>query len=113
MAEIQEQARLELSAEDPSCATFVLHNEDHTLGNSLRYVLSQNPQVEFCGYSAPHPFDQKIHIRVQTHEGLSAAHAFRQGLNDLTSICDVVLEKLDAAIFEYKVREENETKMSQ
>lgn len=25
--------------DDETCATFVLHEEDHTLGNSLRYII--------------------------------------------------------------------------
>lgn len=28
-----------VDAEDASCATFEFTNEDHTLGNSLRYIL--------------------------------------------------------------------------
>jgi len=27
------------SEDDETCATFVLHEEDHTLGNSLRYII--------------------------------------------------------------------------
>ena len=34
---------------DTSC-TFVFLREDHTLGNTLRYILNQDPSVEFAGY---------------------------------------------------------------
>jgi DNA-directed RNA polymerase subunit L len=34
-----------------SNATFIFGNEDHTLGNMLRYVLMQRTDVEFCAYS--------------------------------------------------------------
>ena len=27
------------SEDDETCTTFVLHEEDHTLGNSLRYII--------------------------------------------------------------------------
>lgn len=37
-------------AADEHSTTFVIGNEDHTLGNSLRYYLQKNPEVEFCGY---------------------------------------------------------------
>ena len=35
---------------DTSC-TFVFLREDHTLGNTLRYILNQDPSVEFAGYA--------------------------------------------------------------
>lgn len=49
-------------------ATFVLGNEDHTLGNSLRHILIQRPETEFCGYSVPHPYEPKMNIRLQTND---------------------------------------------
>ena len=27
------------TSEDETCQTFVMHDEDHTLGNSLRYII--------------------------------------------------------------------------
>ena len=41
-------------------------NEDHTLGNMLRVVLSGHSDVEFVGYSIPHPSDTKMNLRLQT-----------------------------------------------
>ncbi|KAJ3352100.1 DNA-directed RNA polymerases I and III subunit RPAC2, partial [Entophlyctis luteolus] len=52
--------------DDPSAVTFVLRDEDHTLGNSLRYLLMKNPRVSFCGYSLPHPSEYKVNLRIQT-----------------------------------------------
>lgn len=40
---------------DKRCATYVFNNEDHTLGNLLRTILSGHSNVEFVGYSIPHP----------------------------------------------------------
>merc|ERR1712179_255744 len=77
------------TSEDESCKTFVLHSEDHTLGNSLRYVVMKNPEVEFCGYSVPHPSEDKINFRIQT-KGEPAVDVFRRGLHDLTDLCDHV-----------------------
>ena len=39
---------------DEHSTTFVIGNEDHTLGNSLRYYLQKNPEVEFCGFVIRH-----------------------------------------------------------
>nr|XP_046262236.1 DNA-directed RNA polymerases I and III subunit RPAC2 isoform X2 [Scatophagus argus] len=51
---------------DEGCVTFVLHDEDHTLGNSLRYMIMKNADVEFCGYTITHPSESKINFRIQT-----------------------------------------------
>ncbi|RXK39552.1 DNA-directed RNA polymerase I and III subunit RPAC2 [Tremella mesenterica] len=65
---------------DYSACTFCLWNEDHTLGNALR------PDVEFCGYSAPHPSDPKIHLRVQMYDNLSAVECLRKALKNLREL---------------------------
>eukprot|EP00126_Sphaerothecum_destruens_P007077 Sdes_comp19673_c0_seq2m11535 len=75
------------SKEGPHCATFVMYEEDHTLGNVLRYLIMKNPQVDFCGYSIPHPSEKKINMRIQTH-GEPAIDCFRKGLKDLSLVCD-------------------------
>ena len=48
------------------CATYVFNNQDHTLGNLLRVVLNGNADVEFAGYSIPHPSQAKMNLRIQT-----------------------------------------------
>lgn len=51
-----------------------------------------SPNVEFCGYSIPHPSEPKMNIRIQTYEG-TAFEALEKGLDDLIDLCDVVAEK--------------------
>ncbi|KAM8999540.1 DNA-directed RNA polymerases I and III subunit RPAC2-like isoform 1-T3 [Sarcophilus harrisii] len=87
---------------DGNCVTFVLYDEDHTLGNSLRYMIMKNPEVEFCGYSITHPSESKINFRIQTKGGLPAVEPFRQGLNELMDVCQHVLNKFEASIKNYK-----------
>ncbi|TIC12896.1 hypothetical protein E3Q01_01333, partial [Wallemia mellicola] len=70
-------------ADDLSTATFCLFNEDHTIGNTLRYILMKNGNVEFCGYSIPHPSEPKVHLRIQMYDNLSAIDALYKGLDDL------------------------------
>ncbi|MEQ2192095.1 DNA-directed RNA polymerases I and III subunit RPAC2 [Xenoophorus captivus] len=76
---------------DDGCVTFVMHNEDHTLGNSLRYMIMKNPEVEFCGYTITHPSESKINFRIQTRGGIPAVEPLRNGLNDLHDVCQHVL----------------------
>lgn len=52
---------------DPHSMSFQIENEDHTLGNALRYIIMRNPEVEFCGYSIPHPSEAKMNMRIQTY----------------------------------------------
>ncbi|CAI5723101.1 unnamed protein product [Hyaloperonospora brassicae] len=72
--------------------TYAIHDEDHTLGNALRYVLMRNPDVEFCGYTIPHPSEPKMHVRLQTRQGAPADEALRSGLTDLRIVSKHIAE---------------------
>ncbi|XP_061091660.1 DNA-directed RNA polymerases I and III subunit RPAC2 [Conger conger] len=91
---------------DEGCVTFVLHEEDHTLGNALRYVVMKNPNVEFCGYSITHPSESKINFRIQTRGRLPAVEPLRKGLNDLTEVCQYVLNTFENRVKEFKETQE-------
>ncbi|VVT56870.1 uncharacterized protein SAPINGB_P005357 [Magnusiomyces paraingens] len=73
---------------DGTAASFQIKNEDHTLGNPLRYIIMKNPDVEFCGYSIPHPSEAKLNIRIQTYGQTTAFQALQKGLKDLVDLCD-------------------------
>lgn len=81
------------ASEDGTAASFQIVDEDHTLGNSLRYVIMKNPEVEFCGYSIPHPSENKLNLRIQTYGNITAVEALHQGLDNLAELCNVVEEK--------------------
>lgn len=88
--------KIDIIARDPndaSCVTFCIHGEDHTLGNALRYIIMKNPDVEFCGYTIPHPSEFKLHLRIQTNGNISAPDALDKGLLDLVDLCNVVKAK--------------------
>ncbi|XP_060688214.1 DNA-directed RNA polymerases I and III subunit RPAC2 [Hemiscyllium ocellatum] len=87
---------------DDSSVTFVLHDEDHTLGNALRYMIMKNPEVEFCGYSITHPSESKINFRIQTRGGIPSVEPLRKGLNELMTVCQHVLNTFEVSIKEYK-----------
>ena len=88
------------TSEDGTCASFQISNEDHTLGNALRYMIMKNPEVEFCGYSIPHPSEDFLNIRIQTYGDITAVDALKKGLQDLMDLCDVVEEKFTQRIRE-------------
>lgn len=83
---------------DNTCKTFVFENETHTLGNALRFAILQNPQVMFCGYTMPHPSEEKMYLRIQTVEGYTAQDALRQGLTDLKEMCIATKESFKEAV---------------
>lgn len=108
-----------------SSLTASLPGETHTLGNVLRSLLIRNPEVEFAGYSVPHPTSVEMNLRIQTsgwslHDsfelaldingmtgdilcygvcsGTPAVAALEQALVDLESICVELDRKYDAAL---------------
>ncbi|KAI4131182.1 MAG: hypothetical protein LQ338_001387 [Usnochroma carphineum] len=89
-----------------TAASFQFDQEDHTLGNALRYMIMKNPEVELCGYSIPHPSEAKMNLRIQTYEGTTVYDALEKGLDDLMDLCDVVESKFIAARDEYAAQME-------
>ncbi|XP_064614499.1 DNA-directed RNA polymerases I and III subunit RPAC2-like [Liolophura sinensis] len=98
-----EVAQTTESSDDERCRTFVLHKEDHTLGNALRFMLIKNPDVDFCGYSVPHPSEEKINLRIQTKEK-PATEVLKEALTSLNQLCEHVLTTLDTQVDWYKQR---------
>ncbi|KAL1508820.1 hypothetical protein AB1Y20_004915 [Prymnesium parvum] len=97
-----EPTRLEVGQQDgASAATFTLHNEDHTIGNTLRYILSKTPSVSFVGYSVPHPSETKMNLRLQT-VGPSATSVLHGALGTVYDVGAHVLATFDAAVEEFR-----------
>ena len=78
--------------------TYSLLNEDHTLGNSLRHVLMQDPNTEFCGYTVPHPSEPILHLRLQTKDNTTSDKTILAGAKTLKQMCDHILTEYDKAL---------------
>lgn len=52
--------------------TYAFENEDHTLGNVLRYALMKHRDVEGAGYNIPHPSEAIMNVWVQTRKGTTS-----------------------------------------
>ena len=97
MEEEDEAPRLVVEkGSDASCTTFTLHNEDHTIGNVLRHVLNTSPEVEFVGYSVPHPSEHKMNLRLQT-VGPPATEVLERALGTVFEVGEHVLASFDQA----------------
>ncbi|KAK3048676.1 RNA polymerase subunit AC19 [Extremus antarcticus] len=105
---LKEEQRLRLLPNSTTtAASFAFDKEDHTLGNALRYVIMKNPDVEFCGYSIPHPSEAVMNLRIQTWDGVSVYEVLRKGLEDLADLCDVVEDKFIAARDDFDASQPN------
>ncbi|XP_058789370.1 probable DNA-directed RNA polymerases I and III subunit RPAC2 [Phymastichus coffea] len=85
---------------DERSRTFIFQNEGHTLGNVLRSIIAHYRDVEFCGYTVPHPAESKMHFRIQAKNG-KAVDILRRGLEDLSKVCDHTTETFQKAMEEY------------
>lgn len=90
---------------DRSSATFTFYNEDHTIGNTLRYMLNKNPAVTFAGYSVPHPAEPKMNLRLQT-SGAPATDVLLQALQDTHVVGEHVLKTFDEAVEDFRKRQQ-------
>ncbi|KNG80770.1 DNA-directed RNA polymerases I and III subunit RPAC2 [Aspergillus nomiae NRRL 13137] len=96
--EVLEEKRITvLPGATETAASFQFDGEGHTLGNALRYAIMKNPQVEFCGYTIPHPSETKMNLRIQTYDTTNAVEALEKGLDSLMDLCDVVTDKFTAS----------------
>ena len=102
MAAADKAAPLEVEAgADQASATFTFHHEDHTMGNTLRYVLNKDPEVSFVGYSVPHPSEPVMNLRLQT-VGPPATQVLQNALGTTYEIGGHVLATFDAAVAKHK-----------
>ncbi|CCW68629.1 unnamed protein product [Phytomonas sp. Hart1] len=90
------QIDLQHISDTESTALFTFSHEDHTLGNPLRHVLMQNPEVATAGYSIPHPLEPKMLLHVQATD--YAVYVVTAGLERLASICDETLANFNACV---------------
>ena len=77
-----------------------------------------SPEVELAGYTIPHPSESKMVVRIQMYgkcapqflfhvlwltsaDGASAYEALEKGIDDLDDMCDVILQKFEAAKAEH------------
>mmetsp|Transcript_42949 Transcript_42949/g.69688 ORF Transcript_42949/g.69688 Transcript_42949/m.69688 type:complete len:129 (-) Transcript_42949:709-1095(-) len=103
---VHEGPKIEVITEGAaSNATFVFIDEDHTLGNALRYMLMKNPDVEFSGYTVPHPNENKMNLRVQT-TGKPATKVLRKAMKDVGLICRHMNATFEQAVDEFRSMQE-------
>lgn len=88
-------------ANSMTCMTFAMTGEDHTLGNAIRGVLAARTDVEFVGYSIPHPTQNEMNLRLQTFER-PAVEILNEGFDDLIGVCDHLKKLWKKSVKEYQ-----------
>jgi len=78
------------------------------MGNALRYILARNPETDFVGYSIPHPGENYLNLRLQTHT-MPVERMLKQSLNTLTDVSDAILEEFESELAQFK-KEQNRMK---
>ena len=43
---------------------YTFYNEDHTLGNILKNIMSTNPLIEYVGYNVPNPSENIMYLKI-------------------------------------------------
>jgi DNA-directed RNA polymerase I and III subunit RPAC2 len=61
----------------------------------------QFPETDFCGYSVPHPYEPKMHVRIQT-VNIPTATVLKKGFDVMENICDDLSVKFDDALIEFR-----------
>ena len=89
---------------DQANATFTFHHEDHTMGNTLRYVLCKMPETSFVGYSVPHPAEAKMNLRLQT-VGPPATQVLHHALGTVYEVGQHMLTTFEAAVAAHKAEQ--------
>ncbi len=89
---------------------------NHRIDNLLHAWLADrrrykpSPEIQFCAYTIPHPTEDRIHMRVQTHGRLTALEALRQGLNDVLLLFQTLGKNFQTALstqdYEYVATED-------
>ena len=80
--------------------TYTFRNEDHTLGNILRYMLMKDSNTLFCGYSIPHPSEDLMNIRLQTKE-VDTNKSMGLAMDRIIEIGDILFNKFKNALNDY------------
>ena len=80
--------------------TYSFQNEDHTLGNILRYMLMNDRNTLFCGYSIPHPSEDVMNIRLQTKEE-NTNQIMGRAMDRVIEIGDILSNKFKKALNDF------------
>ena len=83
-------------------ALVTITDEDHTLGNVVRYSLLKDKSVKFAGYRKPHPLENKIEIKCQTNGMKRPSMAIQDACQEVINHIDSLETSFRDAVMRYK-----------
>jgi len=92
------QAHGLLGSQDACVVTFHIAQEDHTLGNVVRYLAGRDKRTQLVGYSVPHPSEYAINMRIQGYFETPAVNILEDTLTNLIKICDHMTQTFDMEV---------------
>ncbi|XP_014225112.1 probable DNA-directed RNA polymerases I and III subunit RPAC2 isoform X2 [Trichogramma pretiosum] len=88
--------------DDENAKTFVFEDEGHTFGNVLKSIISDDPDVEFCGYIVPQTTNsKKMYFRIKAKNG-KPEDILRKGLASLCKVCEMANQTLENSMERYR-----------
>jgi|SaaInlStandDraft_6_1057023.scaffolds.fasta_scaffold53135_2 DNA-directed RNA polymerases I and III subunit RPAC2 len=78
--------------------TYLIKDEDHTLGNVLKSTLLSQKGVVFAGYSVPHPSERIVSLRIQTTQEVSTTDALKLASTTIYNTGNAIMEAFDGAL---------------
>ncbi|KAL0230121.1 hypothetical protein PCE1_003683 [Barthelona sp. PCE] len=80
---------------DYSSGVFTIVNEDHTLGNVLKFLLNRHPNVILAGYTIPHPLNAELKLRIQCKNDVQITDVLLEVLDSVEPFCDTVYQSFN------------------
>jgi DNA-directed RNA polymerase I and III subunit RPAC2 len=84
-------------------ANFIFYDEDHTLGNMIKFIANKDPNIVYTGYNIPHPSEKIMNVKISTKK---KNYHINSLLLTLRTICNVMVILLNSTykIIENKLR---------
>ena len=113
LPEGMKKVEMEKDTKIPNAANFVIHKEDHTVGNLLRLQLLRDDTVFFAGYKLPHPLQQDCLVKIQTKDHpASPVKALTTACEDLRVEFEDLKEKFEEQLRALKAQRDDMTDFS-
>lgn len=100
-----EQIAVNFDDESHKSGIITFEKETHTMGNALRQAIlnvreNGESKVNFCGYTVPHPAEERMVIRIQLNNDCEKdlIDVACDGLNNFSEWCVGTIAAFDAAV---------------
>ena len=101
---VDQKARVMVTSaeEADNTVTFLLQDEDHTMGASLVDVLNRSSNVVFAGYTIPHPSERRVQLAIQTTGVVTPKEALVNAAESLQKMCATTDSLFNSKVDEFR-----------